>query len=78
MPAMMRVLIIVVGLFADVDHAVIAAVVLVVSSAAYLGYGVAGTQFTANDALFVVLARTALGVVFGISINFRSADNVVV
>jgi hypothetical protein len=73
--------VVIAGLFADVDHAIIAAVVVAVAIAmmttASLGNGVARTQFTAR-ATVVVLANSAVVViVVRVLVGTRATNNVI-
>jgi hypothetical protein len=73
--------IVVAGLFADIDHTIIAAVVVTVAiavvTAAGLGDGVARAQFTTR-APFVVLANTAMVmIVVRVLLSIRATHNII-
>jgi hypothetical protein len=78
--AVVGVVVIVAGLFANIDHAVIAAVVLVAitTAVACLGNGVSWAQLAARTSVIVLADSTMSVVVVWILVGFGAAHNVVV
>jgi hypothetical protein len=78
--AMVGVVVVVAGLFANVDHAVIAAVVLVAVNvaAACLGNGISWAQLATGASVVVFADSTMSGVIVGIFVDFGAAHNVVI
>jgi hypothetical protein len=81
MTAVVRMVVIVTGLLSDVDHAIIAAVVMITITAATatsLGNGIIRAQLT-SGAMFVVLAESTVAVVvIWVFVGLGAAHNVIV
>jgi hypothetical protein len=77
----MVVTVVVASLFADIDHAIIAAVVVTVAiammTAASLGDGIAWTQFTARAAVVVLANSAVVVIVVRVLLSIRATHNVI-
>jgi hypothetical protein len=78
--AVVGVVVVVAGLFANIDHAVIAAVVLVAitTAVACLGNGVSWAQLATRTTVIVLADSTMSMVVVRILVGFGAAHNIVV
>jgi hypothetical protein len=73
--------VIVAGLFADIDHAVIATVVVAVAiamvTATRLGDGIAGTQFTARATVFVLANSAVVMIIVRVLLGIRATNHII-
>jgi hypothetical protein len=78
--AVVGVVVVVAGLFANIDHAVIAAVVLVAitTAVACLGNGISWAQLATRTTVIILADSTMSVVVVRILVGFRAAHNIVV
>lgn len=75
---MMGVIVVFTGLFANIDHAIITAVVLVVPTTTGLRDGVARTKLAAEATVIIIFADPAMIVVSRLPFYLGAVDNLVV
>jgi hypothetical protein len=76
--SVMGVVFVLARLLADVNHAIIAAIVLVIATTGGLGDGITRAQFTPEPTIVVILAHATVVIVGGFAVNLRAVDDLVV
>lgn len=78
MASVVRVIVDFTSLLADIDHAVVTAVVLVIASSGSLRDRVAGAELAPEATIIIILTNPAMVVVARVTFHFGSVDNLII